>query len=101
MLDLTTAEIASITLLMVVSFAMILLGIGIWYSAVKYANETLERLEPLPPVLTPTAEDFFLWPDGDICMREDGPFDWKSDDYEVIHFDTPRWHELAREHGFA
>ncbi len=50
----------------------------------------------------PTGEDFFLWPNGDICMREEHceVTSFNSDDHEVIPYATARWTELAREHGY-
>lgn len=43
-------------------------------------------------------EDICAWPDGDWCWREDLPgMTRKSDDFEIIAFDTPRWHSFEKE----
>ena len=44
-------------------------------------------------------EDICLWPDDTWCYREDleGYLAFKSDDFEVIPFDTPRWHAFGKE----
>ena len=40
-------------------------------------------------------EDICLWPDGSWCYREElEEFSHKSDDYEVVPFNTPRYWEL-------
>jgi len=41
-------------------------------------------------------EDIFLWADGTWCYREQGrEMKHMSDDFEVIPFDTPRWHTVV------
>lgn len=40
----------------------------------------------LPPVINPSPEDMFIWPDKTTCSREEydrGEFSFKSDDYAV------------------
>jgi hypothetical protein len=48
---------------------------------------------------TTSLEDVILWPCGTWCYREDleGYFTFKSDDFEVIAFGTPRWSEIIDE----
>ena len=37
-------------------------------------------------------EDIFVWPCGTWCYRYQAwEMDYKSDDYEVLHFDTPEY----------
>ena len=66
----------------------------------EQAEEELKNISAYR--LNPQQEDFFLWPNGDLCMREEHceVTSQNSDDYEVIPFDTGRWNELAREHGY-
>jgi hypothetical protein len=47
--------------------------------------------------MTKCSEDLILWPCGTTCYREEleQMLSFMSDDFEVIPFDTPRWHELA------
>ncbi len=41
-------------------------------------------------------EDVFLWPDGDWCYRDEYEgMTHKSDDFEVVLYGSPRWHELV------
>jgi hypothetical protein len=44
-------------------------------------------------------EDICLWPDDTWCHAEDleEHLRFKSDDFERIPFDTPRWHALVEE----
>lgn len=54
------------------------------------------RYLPLKIVFRPCGEDAFLWPDGEWCIREDYIFyHWKTDDYEVVPYDTDRWREIV------
>ena len=43
------------------------------------------------------SEDIILWPCGTQCFREEleQMLPFMSDDFEVVRFGTPRWHELA------
>jgi hypothetical protein len=51
------------------------------------------RLKP-----PPDNEDVILWPDESWCFAHElGGYGWKSDDYERISFDTPRWREIVNE----
>lgn len=41
-------------------------------------------------------EDIAVWPDGEWCFRDElGDYGWKSDDYEIVAFGTPRWHDVT------
>lgn len=43
-------------------------------------------------------DDIILWADGTWCFATDlNGMGWKSDDYERIAFDTPRWHFVQEE----
>ena len=45
-----------------------------------------------------SAEDIFLWPDGVWCFRSDlSEYQYKSDDFEVVPFETPRWFQISAE----
>jgi len=48
---------------------------------------------------TKSLEDVMLWPCGTWCYREDLHefLTFKSDDFEIIRFGTPRWNEIVGE----
>ena len=57
---------------------------GIWHASV-------------PARVRYTAEDVVLWPDGFWCYRYELPdMSHRSDDYEVIEYDTDRWAETVK-----
>lgn len=40
-------------------------------------------------------DDLVVWPDGTTCLHQDlGEYSYMSDDYEVVPFGTPRYHDL-------
>lgn len=47
------------------------------------------------PVRKVDPDDIVLWPDGTTCfVHERHEYNHKSDDYEIVPFNTPRWREL-------
>jgi len=47
-------------------------------------------------------EDVIAWPCGTWCFRSELPeFGHKSDDFEVLSFDSPEWHKFMDEQDYA
>lgn len=41
-------------------------------------------------------EDLCVWPDGTQCFRDElADYTHMSDDYEIVAYGSPRWHELV------
>ena len=48
--------------------------------------------------MTPDSNDVIIWPDSCYCFRyELEEYSWKSDDYEVLYFDTPEYNAFMED----
>ncbi len=45
------------------------------------------------------SDDIIRWPDDTWCYRDELPgYNHKSDDYEVILYASPAWHQFLKDH---
>lgn len=50
----------------------------------------------------PDPDDIILWPCGTWCFRTElGQYSHKSDDFEVLSFDSSEWHKFMDEQDYA
>ena len=66
--------------------------LGIPGHEAAYSLEAFRR--ELRSLLRPSGDDFFVWADESWCYREEyseADYGWKSDDFRVIHFNTPEY----------
>lgn len=67
-------------------------------AAVRSSMKEVVGQTKLLPKQTMSAEDIYLWPDGDWCLAEDfESYSWKSDDYQLVLLGSPEWDALVNE----